>query len=322
MSAINETTDSVMRRHEKYDRLIAAARSVPAIPTAVAHPCDETSLKGALDAAAAGMIKPLLVAPEGKVRDVARKLGADIGGAEIVDVPHSHAAAAKSVELVRAGTVELIMKGSLHSDELLAEVTRRETGLRTERRISHVFIMDVPTYPKALFVTDAAVNIFPDLEAKRDIVQNAVDLHIGLGLGTPKVAILSAVETVTPKIPSTIDAAALCKMADRGQITGAEIDGPLAFDNAISPEAARIKGIRSNVAGQAQILVVPDLEAGNMLAKNLTFLSNADAAGIVLGARVPIILTSRADDVRTRMASCAVAVLYADYLRKNQPVRA
>jgi phosphate acetyltransferase len=311
-----------MRRHEKYDRLIAAARGIPAIPTAVAHPCDETSLKGALDAAAAGMIKPLLVGPEGKIRDVARKVGVDTGTAEIVDVPHSHAAAAKAVELVRAGRVELIMKGSLHSDELLAEVTRRETGLRTERRISHVFIMDVPTYPRALFVTDAAVNIFPDLEAKRDIVQNAIDLHAGLGLGPPKVAILSAVETVTPKIPSTIDAAALCKMADRGQITGAELDGPLAFDNAISPEAARIKGIRSNVAGQAQILVVPDLEAGNMLAKNLTFLSNADAAGIVLGARVPIILTSRADDVRTRMASCAVAALYADHLRKQQPVRA
>ena len=213
------------------------------------------------------------------------------------------------------------MKGSLHTDELLGEVTRRETGLRTERRISHVFVMDVPTYPKTLFITDAAVNIFPDLEAKRDIVQNAIDLHVGLGLGAPKVAILSAVETVTPKIPSTIDAAALCKMADRGQIVGAELDGPLAFDNAISPEAARIKGIRSQVAGQAQILVVPDLEAGNMLAKNLTFLSNADAAGIVLGARVPIILTSRADDVRTRMASCAIAALYANSLRAKQPVR-
>jgi phosphate acetyltransferase len=225
------------------------------------------------------------------------------------------------VELVRTGGAQLIMKGSLHTDELLAEIARRETGLRTERRISHVFIMDVPTYPRTLFITDAAVNIFPDLEAKRDIVQNAVDLHVGLGLGAPKVAILSAVETVTPKIPSTIDAAALCKMADRGQIVGAELDGPLAFDNAISPEAARIKGIRSAVAGQAQILIVPDLEAGNMLAKNLTFLSNADAAGIVLGARVPIILTSRADQVRARMASCAVAALYANYLRTMKPVR-
>jgi phosphate acetyltransferase len=310
------------RRHAKYDRLVAAARDIPVVPTAVAHPCDESSLKGALDAAAAGMIQPVLVGPDAKIRGVAEKLGVDIGKAEIVDVPHSHAAAAKAVELVRTGRVQLIMKGSLHSDELLAEITRRETGLRTERRISHVFIMDVPTYAKTLFITDAAVNIFPDLEAKQDIVQNAVDLHIGLGLGPPKVAILSAVETVTPKIPSTIDAAALCKMADRGQIVGAELDGPLAFDNAISPEAARIKGIRSTVAGQAQILIVPDLEAGNMLAKNLTFLSNADAAGIVLGARVPIILTSRADDVRTRMASCAIAALYADSLRRNQPVRA
>ena len=310
------------RRHEKYDRLIAAARGIPAISTAVAHPCDETSLKGVLDAAAAGMIVPVLLGPERRIRNVAERLGVDISSHEVVDVPHSHAAAAKAVELVRSGRVELIMKGSLHTDELLGEVTRRETGLRTERRISHVFIMDVPTYTETLFITDAAVNIFPDLEAKRDIVQNAVDLHNGLGLGVPKVAILSAVETVTPKIPSTIDAAALCKMADRGQITGAELDGPLAFDNAISPEAARIKGIRSAVAGQAQILVVPDLEAGNMLAKNLTFLSNADAAGLVLGARVPIILTSRADNVRTRMASCAVAALYAHSLRTKQPVRA
>jgi phosphotransacetylase len=316
-----DKANGATRRHEKYDRLIAAARGIPAISTAVAHPCDETSLRGALDAAAAGMIVPVLVGPERKIRDVAETLGVDISSHEVVDAPHSHAAAAKAVELVRSGRAELIMKGSLHTDELLGEVTRRETGLRTERRISHVFIMDVPTYAKPLFITDAAVNILPDLEAKRDIVQNAVDLHVGLGLGPPKVAILSAVETVTPKIPSTIEAAALCKMADRCQIVGAELDGPLAFDNAISPEAARIKGIRSNVAGQAQILVVPDLEAGNMLAKNLTFLSNADAAGIVLGARVPIILTSRADDVRTRMASCAVAALYAHSLRTKQPVR-
>jgi phosphate acetyltransferase len=314
--AIGET-----RRHEKYDRLIGMAREVTAVATAVAHPCDETSLKGAAEAAAAGMIRPIFVGPERRIREIAETLKVDLTGFEVVDVPHSHAAAAKAVELVRSGKAELLMKGSLHTDELLAEITRRETGLRTERRISHVFIMDVPTYPKTLFITDAAVNIFPDLEAKRDIVQNAVDLHNGLGLGAPKVAILSAVETVTPKIPSTIDAAALCKMADRGQITGAELDGPLAFDNAISPEAAHIKGIRSAVAGQAQILIVPDLEAGNMLAKNLTFLSNADAAGIVLGARVPIILTSRADDVRTRMASCAVAALYANYLRTKQPVR-
>jgi phosphate acetyltransferase len=311
---------ATLSRHEKYDRLIAAARGIPAISAAVAQPCDERSLKGVLDSAAAGMIVPILVGPEGKVRDVADKLGVDIKSYEIVDAPHSHAAAAKAVEFVRTGRVEL-MKGSLHTDEPLGEVTGRETGLRTERRISHVFVMDVPTYARTLFITEAAVNILPDLEAKRDIVQNAVDLHVGLGLGSPKVAILSAVETVTPKIPSTIDAAALCKMADRGQIVGAELDGPLAFDNAISPEAARIKGIRSEVAGQAQILIVPDLEAGNMLAKNLTFLSNADAAGIVLGARVPIILTSRADDVRTRTASSAVAALYAHSLRARQPVR-
>jgi len=316
-----ETAGAAPRRHEKYDRLIAKAREIPAVATAVVHPCDETSLKGALKAAADGMIVPTFVGPERKIRETAQKIKMELAGFDIIDVPHSHAAAAKEVELVRTGKVELLMKGSLHTDELLAEVTRRETGLRTARRISHVFIMDVPTYPKTLFITDAAVNIFPDLEAKRDIVQNAIDLHNGLGLGEPKVAILSAVETVTPKIPSTIDAAALCKMADRGQITGAEVDGPLAFDNAISPEAARIKGIKSAVAGQAQILIVPDLEAGNMLAKNLTFLSNADAAGIVLGARVPIILTSRADEIRTRMASCAVAALYANYLRAKQPVQ-
>jgi phosphate acetyltransferase len=315
MPVSDETTGPATRRHEKYDRLIAAARGVPAIPTAVAHPCDETSLKGALDAAAAGMIKPLLVGPEAKIRDIARKLGVDIAAFEIVDVPHSHAAAAKAVELVRAGRVELIMKGSLHSDELLAEVARRETGLRTERRISHVFIMDVPTYPKALFITDAAVNIFPDLEAKRDIVQNAVDLHLGLGLGAPKVAILSAVETVTPKIPSTIDAAALCKMADRGQITGAELDGPLAFDNAISATAAATKKIVSPVAGYADILLVPDLESGNILAKQLQYLAGADSAGIVLGTRVPIALTSRADPVRERLASTAVMMLVANSRR-------
>jgi phosphate acetyltransferase len=254
--------------------------------------------------------------------DVARSLGLSVEDFELIDVPHSQAAADKAVELVRAGRAELLMKGSLHSDELLGAVTKRETGLRTSRRISHIFVMDVPTHPQTLFITDAAVNIAPDLTAKRDIIQNAIDLYVGLGLGTPKVAILSAVETVNPSIPSTIDAAALCKMADRGQITGGELDGPLAFDNAISPEAARIKGIKSAVAGRAQILVAPDLEAGNMLAKNLTFISKADAAGIVLGARVPIILTSRADNVRTRMASSAVAMLLAHSRRANQPIRA
>jgi phosphate acetyltransferase len=311
-----------LRQHQKYERLIAATKSLPALVTAVAHPCDETSLRGALEAAEAGIIAPILVGPKSRIRALAQRLAIDTAGTEVVDAPHSQAAAEKTVELVRTGKAELVMKGSLHSDELLAAVTRRETGLRTGRRISHVFVMDVPTHAQTLFITDAAVNIAPDLMAKRDIVQNAIDLYAGLGLGTPKVAILSAVETVNPSIPSTIDAAALCKMADRGQITGGELDGPLAFDNAISPEAVRIKGIKSPVAGQAQILVVPDLEAGNMLAKNLSFLSNADAAGIVLGARVPIILTSRADNVRTRMASCAVAMLLAHSRRAKEPIRA
>ena len=315
------TEINIPRQHEKYERLIAAAKALPALATAVAYPCDETSLKGAVEAAEAGLIKPILVGPKDKIRGVAQTFSLDLGGLEVIVVPHSHAAAEKAVELVRTGNAELLMKGSLHTDELLAEVVKRDTGIRTERRISHVFVMDVPGHPHTLFITDAAVNIAPDLMAKRDIIQNAIDLYAGLGLGVPKVAILSAVETVTTSIPSTIEAGALCKMADRGQITGGELDGPLAFDNAISPEAARIKGIKSPVAGQAQILVVPDLEAGNMLAKNLTFLSNADAAGIVLGARVPIILTSRADNVRTRMASCAVAVLLR-HSQTKQPIRA
>ena len=313
---------SQLRQHEKYERLVAATKDLQPLATAVAHPCDETSLRGALEAAEAGIIAPILVGPKERICSLAKSLDLDIEGIDIIDVPHSQAAAEKAVELVRTGKAELLMKGSLHSDELLGAVTKRETGLRTARRISHVFVMDVPNHPQTLFITDAAVNIAPDLLAKRDIIQNAIDLYAGLGLGTPKVAILSAVETVNPSIPSTIDAAALCKMADRGQITGGELDGPLAFDNAISPEAARIKGIKSPVAGQAQILVVPDLEAGNMLAKNLTFLSRADAAGIVLGARVPIILTSRADNVRTRMASCAVAMLLAHSRRAKEPIRA
>ena len=304
----------------KYERLIARARDAGALPTVVVHPCDETSLGGAVEAAAHGLIRPILVGPKEKIVSVAAEHRLNIADSEIVEAAHSHDAAARGVALIRQGRGELLMKGSLHTDELLREVTARDTGLRTGRRISHVFIMDVPSYPEPLFITDAAVNIFPDLEAKHDIVQNAIDLFRGLGLGTPRVAILSAVETVTPKIPSTLEAAALCKMADRGQIEGGLLDGPLAFDNAIDPEAARIKGIRSEVAGRAQILVVPDLEAGNMLAKNLTFLAKADAAGIVLGARVPIILTSRADSVRTRMASCAVAVLYAHALRARRGV--
>ena len=295
----------------KYDRLIARARAETAAPTVVAHPCDETSLRGALEGAHAGLIVPTLVGPTKKIRGVAEEHELDIGGFELVDAPHSDAAAALAVQLIREGKGELLMKGSLHTDELMREVAASATGLRTKRRISHVFVMDVPGHADTLFITDAAINIFPDLESKRDIIQNAIDLWTAVGLGRPRVAILSAVETVTQKIPSTIDAAALCKMAERGQITGGDVDGPLAFDNAIDPEAARIKGIVSPVAGRGQILVVPDLEAGNMLAKNLTFLSHADAAGIVLGARVPIILTSRADSVRTRLASCAVAALYA-----------
>lgn len=302
--------------HAKYERLIARAKELPPVPTIVAHPCDETSLRGAAEAAEAGIIVPILVGPAAKIGAAAQTHGINISRFDVVEAPHSHAAADKAVELIRAGKGELLMKGSLHTDELMQAVTSGATGLRTERRISHVFVMDVPTYAETLFVTDAAINIFPDLDAKRDIVQNAIDLFTQVGLGTPRVALLSAVETVTTKIPSTIEAAALCKMADRRQITGGLLDGPLAFDNAIDPEAARIKGIRSEVAGRAQILVVPDLEAGNMLAKNLTFLAKADAAGIVLGARVPIILTSRADSVRTRMASCAVAVLYAHARRR------
>jgi phosphate acetyltransferase len=306
----------------KYDRLIAEAKKVSSAKTIVVHPCDETSLRGAVEAASLGLISPIFVGPVAKIRRVSRVHEIDIGQFEIVDAAHSEAAAERAVELVRAGQGEMLMKGSLHTDELMKAVTAANTGLRTARRISHVFIMDVPTHAETLFVTDAAINIFPDLDAKRDIVQNAIDLFVGLQLGKPRVAILSAVETITPKIPSTIDAAALCKMADRGQITGGILDGPLAFDNAVDPEAARIKGIDSPVAGMAQILVVPDLEAGNMLAKNLIYLSKADSAGLVLGARVPIVLTSRADSVRSRMASCAAAVLYAAARRKAAAIAA
>ena len=304
------------KTHAKYERLIADAKQVPPATTIVVHPCDETSLRGAADAAAARIIIPILVGPKAKIAAAARQHDVDISRFEIVDAAHTEDAAARAVELIHEGKGELLMKGSLHTDELMRAVTASATGLRTARRISHVFIMDVPTYPETLFITDAAINIFPDLDAKRDIIQNAIDLFTQVGLGTPRVAILSAVETVTSKIPSTIEAAALCKMAERGQITGGILDGPLAFDNAIDQEAAKIKGIQSPVAGRAQILVVPDLEAGNMLAKNLSFLAKADAAGLVLGARVPVILTSRADSIRTRMASCAVAVLFADARRR------
>ena len=308
--------------HVKYERLIAAAKQVPSAVTIVVHPCDESSLRGVCEAAAAGIIKPVLVGPAAKIKGVAAQFNFDISRFEIVEAAHSEASATRAVELIHEAKGELLMKGSLHTDELMRSVTAKATGLRTDRRISHVFAIDVPGYAQTLWITDAAINIFPDLDCKRDIVQNAIDLYAGVGLGEPRVAILSAVETVTSKIPSTIEAAALCKMADRGQITGALLDGPLAFDNAIDKEAARIKGIKSAVAGQAQILVVPDLEAGNMLAKNLTFMAKADSAGIVLGARVPIILTSRADSLRGRMASCAISVLYADARRRASAVAA
>ena len=306
----------------KYEQLLARCKGMAPVPTAVAHPCDDASLGAALDAADAGIIVPILVGPADRIRAVARAARLDLDAHEIVDAPHSHASAARAVEVVRLGRAELLMKGSLHTDELMGEVVRRDGGLRTERRVSHVFVMDVPTYHKPLLVTDAAVNIFPTLDDKRDIVQNAIDFAQALGIARPKVAILSAVETVTSKIPSTIEAAALCKMADRGQIQHGILDGPLAFDNAISAEAAQTKGIVSAVAGDPDVLVVPDLEAGNMLAKNLTFLSRADAAGIVLGARVPIILTSRADSQRARIASCGVAALYAAARRRAAPVAA
>jgi phosphate acetyltransferase len=313
-------TSGETRPASKYDRLIAAAQAVPPATTIVVHPCDESSLRGAVDSAAAGIIRPVLVGPQKKIRETADKYGLDISGFEIVDAVHSDEAAAKGVELIHAAKGEMLMKGSLHTDELMRAVTAKVGGLRTDRRISHVFVMDVPAYADTLFVTDAAINIFPDLDAKRDIIQNAIDLYTQAGFGkSPRVAILSAVETVTSKIPSTIEAAALCKMADRGQITGGVLDGPLAFDNAIDVEAARIKGIKSEVAGRAQILLVPDLESGNMLAKNLAYFAKADGAGIVLGARVPVVLTSRADTARARMASCAVAALHAHARRQHAP---
>jgi phosphotransacetylase/acyl dehydratase len=300
-----------LMRHQRFRDLLAVAAGRPAVPMAVVHPCDAASLGAAAEVAGLGLVTPILVGPAGKIRTVAEQSGIDISRYRLEDVPHSHAAAARAVQLVRAGEAVLLMKGSLHTDELMHEVVSPETGLRTERRISHVYVMDVPAYPWPLLITDAAVNIQPTLEVKRDIVQNAIDLAHVMGVAAPRVAILCAVETVNPAMAATIDAAALCKMADRGQITGGVVDGPLAFDNAVSPKAARDKGIVSPVAGQADILVVPDLEAGNMLAKQLSFLAGADAAGVVVGASVPIILTSRADSERTRVASCAVAVLMA-----------
>jgi phosphate acetyltransferase len=303
------------RKHEKYDRLIAFCKSLPPTPTAVAYPCDASSLQGAVDAARLGLIAPILVGPEKRMRAAASAADIDISGLTVVDAPDAETAAARAVELVREGKAEALMKGSLHTDELMGAVVRRETGLRTRRRISHCFVMDVPNHPDTLIVSDGAVNIAPTIEDKVHIIQNAIDLAHALQNQDVRVAILSAMETVNVKLASTMEAAALCKMAERGQITGGLLDGPLALDNAISLEAAQIKKIDSPVAGRANVLIAPNLEAGNMLAKSLTFLAAADAAGIVLGARVPIILTSRADSVTTRLASCAVAALVAKWRR-------
>ena len=303
--------------HNKYDQLIARCAGLSPTPTAVAHPCDESSLRGVVEAAELGLLTPILVGPVAKLEAVAQQCGLNITRYRLVDTPHSVASAQEAVRLVREGEAEMLMKGSLHTDEVMSAVVARETGLRTGRRISHCFVMDVPALEQAIIITDAAVNLFPTFEDKVHIIQNAIDLAHALGKAQPKVAILSAMETINPKVPSTIEAGALCKMADRGQITGGILDGPLALDNAINLVAAQIKKIDSPVAGRADILVVPDLEAGNMLAKSLSFLANADAAGIVLGARVPIILTSRADSVMSRLASCAVAVLVAKARRES-----
>jgi phosphate acetyltransferase len=299
----------------QYRHLLAMAETPEPIAMAVVHPCDRDSLLGAVEAARAHLILPVLIGPQAKIHAIARAEEVDLGPYRIIDVQHSHAAAALAVSMAREGSVAALMKGSLHTDELMAAVVAGETGLRTARRISHVFIMDVPTYPRMLLITDAAINIAPTLEDKVDIVQNAIDLAHVLQVSEPKVAILAAVEMVMPKQRSTLDAAALCKMADRGQITGGILDGPLAFDNAVSIVAAKTKNIRSAVAGRADILVVPDLEAGNMLAKQLEYLADAQAAAIVLGASVPIVLTSRADTVQTRLASCAVALLLARHAK-------
>jgi len=304
------------RGHEKYQRLLDFCKSLPPTTVAVAHPCDESSLRGAVDAARLGLIAPILVGPKARIEAVAKQYDIDIAGLPIVEASYSQESAAKAVELVRQGKAEALMKGSLHTDELMAAVVKRETGLRTARRVSHCFVMDVPAYAETLIVTDAAVNIAPTMEDKVDIIQNAIDLAHAMRFPEVRVAILSAMETVNPKVPSTVEAGALCKMADRGQITGAILDGPLALDNAISLESVKIKKIDSPVAGRANVLVVPDLEAGNMLAKSLSFLAGADAAGIVLGARVPIILTSRADSVMTRLASCGIAALVAQARRE------
>ncbi|HTK00282.1 MAG TPA: phosphate acetyltransferase [Bordetella sp.] len=306
--------------HAKYQRLIDYCKTIPSMPTAVVHPCDQASLEGTMEAARLGLIVPILVGPRVRIQAVASSCGIDLSGVQIVDAPHSNAAAAAAVDLVREGKAEALMKGSLHTDELLGAVVRRDTGLRTARRISHCFVMDVPGHDEALIITDAAVNIAPTLEEKVDILQNAIDFAHAMRVPEVRVAILSAMEIVNPKVPSTVEAAALCKMVDRRQITGALVDGPLALDNAIDIDAATTKKIDSPVAGRANVLLVPDLEAGNMLAKSLSFLAGADAAGIVLGARVPIILTSRADSLVTRLASCAVAALVVQARREGEKI--
>ena len=316
MSEDLKSTSPQGERGARYQELISATHELEPVRTAVAHPCDTTSLIGALEAQAQDLIVPILVGPKAKISAAAEAAERSLDGVEIIDAPHSHASAERCVELVRAGQAEAVMKGKLHTDELMDAVVDSALGLRTERRMSHVFALDVPNYHKALFITDAAINIYPGLDEKRDIVQNAIDLVTALGVEQPKVAVLSAVETVYPKIASTVDAAALCKMADRKQITGGLIDGPLAFDNAISKKAAKTKGIISDVAGDADILVAPDLEAGNMIAKQLIYLADAESAGIVLGARVPVILTSRADGTLSRLASCALAQLFIHHRAK------
>jgi phosphate acetyltransferase len=311
---------TISDKYARLQNLVARAKGLAPIDMAVVHPCDKESLKGALMAAEAGLIDPILIGPEPKIRAIAEEYGFDLKHHRIVNVKHSHESAAMAVTLIRSGDAEALMKGSLHTDEMMAEVVSRAAGLRTARRISHVFLMDVPTYPRPILITDAAINIAPSLEDKVDIIQNAIDLAHIIGIPEPKVAILSAVETVNPKIQSTLDAAALCKMADRGQIKGGLLDGPLAFDNAVSIVAAKTKGINSAVAGRAEILVVPDLESGNMVAKQLEYLANALTAGIVLGAKVPIVLTSRADTAETRIASCVIATLIAHANRRKLQV--
>lgn len=301
------------RSGTQLQRLMLMAETRPPLRTAVVHPVDALSLIGAVEAGRRGLIEPILIGPMARVRAAAEAAGIDLSGLKLIDVEHSHQAAATACDLAAKGEAAAIMKGALHTDELLEAVVTRESGLRTDRRMSHVFVLDVPSYPRPLLVSDAALNIAPDLAAKRDIVQNAIDCAHAMDIPEPKVAILAAVETVNPNMVSTLDAAALCKMADRGQIVGGKLEGPLAFDNAISLEAAKAKGIRSDVAGRADILIVPDIESGNMLAKQLFYLSDAQSAGIVMGARIPIILTSRSDPEASRLASCALAILVSQH---------